>query len=111
MAKRLDKIDWAAIDATLTGNGFAPLPGPLSTEECSDVISLYGDGSLFRSRIEMERFRFGRGEYKYFSYPLPAVVEDLLQQLYPRLAPISNAWAEMLGGETRFPSELAAYLE
>lgn len=99
-------VDWNAAANSLTNHGFAQLPSLLSAQECNDLIALYADPGLFRSRIEMARFRFGRGEYQYFRYPLPRLVEDLRQQLYPKLVAVANAWARQLG-TSEFPSTLS----
>jgi hypothetical protein len=92
MTGRLISLDWGGIDAALDGQGFARIPSILSAEECRSLASLYNDDSRFRSRIDMERFRFGVGEYKYFAAPVPAIVQTLREQLYARLAPTANRW-------------------
>ena len=99
------KIDWIAAEESLTTRGFATLPGVLSTQECEDLIALYSNPDLFRSRIDMARFRFGRGEYQYFCYPLPPLVDNLRNELYSRLAPIANSWAASLDTDD-FPPTL-----
>ncbi len=85
-------IDWASIATALDDRGFAHTPPLLTSAECDELAAMYSDDARFRSRIEMERFRFGVGEYKYFAAPLPAVVRRLRQELYARLAPMANAW-------------------
>jgi len=82
----------------------------LEREECAGLARLYRDERRFRSRIDMERYRFGVGEYKYFAAPLPPLVGALRVQLYRRLAPVANRWAEMLDADERYPGDLAAYL-
>lgn len=92
--------------ASLWERGYAQA-GPLLTEpECAELISLYGRDELFRSRIEMARYRFGIGDYKYFAYPLPGVVATLREEAYPPLADIANRWMEALGSSDRFPAKL-----
>src|SRR5436309_15339053 len=103
MTRRLTTLDWDGIEASLDAQGFARIPSILSAEECGSVAGLYNDDSRFRSRVDMERFRFGVGEYKYFAAPLPPLVRDLREAAYPRLAPIANAWAKALGARRRFP--------
>jgi uncharacterized protein len=90
------RIDWSAAAASLDASGFAAFPPVLTESECGDLASLYADDTRFRSRIEMERFRFGVGEYKYFAAPLPAIVQTLREELYARLAPIANQWTARL---------------
>jgi len=102
----LESVDWDAAASALTGSGFAHLPALLSADECADLIGLYERPELFRSRIDMARYRFGRGEYQYFRYPLPLLVDQLRRGLYRRLAITANQWCEMLGEEQRFPHSL-----
>ncbi|MGH9453369.1 MAG: 2OG-Fe(II) oxygenase [Terriglobia bacterium] len=104
--ERLEKIDWENATASLTANGFAQLPRVLSRKECCDLIQIYERADRFRSRIDMERYRFGRGEYQYFSYPLPPLVEDLRQSLYPRLVNVANTWIELFQSGGLFPPSL-----
>jgi hypothetical protein len=108
---RAAKVDWPAVAADLDAQGWAVLPGLLTPGECDGAASLYGEEEGFRSRIVMARHGFGRGEYKYFAYPLPPLVEDLRAGLYPHLAPIANGWHERMGMDVRFPSQLASFLE
>jgi len=82
----------------------------LTAKECDALIALYGNDQLFRSRIDMKRFRFGEGEYKYFTYPLPPLVQTLRETIYPRLAVIANGWATALGQPDIFPSNHAELL-
>jgi hypothetical protein len=119
MTRRLTSLDWGGIDASLDGQGFARIPSILSAEECGSLASLYNDDSRFRSRIEMERFRFGVGEYKYFAAPVPAIVQTLREQLYARLVPIANRWLGRLkpgvrkdgsAHARRYPDTLDKYL-
>jgi hypothetical protein len=102
-------VDWREIAASLDERGYATTP-LLAREECGELASLYPREESFRRRVIMQRHAFGRGEYKYFKYPLPGVVEELRQAIYPRLAPIANRWRERLKEEGRFPPSLAAYL-
>ena len=85
------------------------LPGLLSPDECADLIALYDQPEPFRKTIVMERFRFGRGEYKYFQYPLPASVQHLREMLYPALVPVANAWMVALKQPIRYPDTLAEF--
>ena len=107
---RLAQLDWNVIEASLWQRGYAKI-GPLFTaEECEAVIALYNKDEYFRSRIEMQRFRFGEGEYKYFKYPLPSLVQAIREHVYPRLAIIANAWSKTLGEPGDFPMSYAQLL-
>jgi hypothetical protein len=111
IGERVGEIDWTRIAARLDERGFATIGRMLDAGECRAVAGLYDDESRFRSRVVMARHGFGRGEYQYFRYPLPEVVSDLRQSLYPRLAPIANRWNEAMRIEARFPPTLAEFLE
>ena len=95
----------------LDARGYAVLPGLLAPRECERLASTYDDDPLFRSRVVMARHGFGRGEYKYFAYPLPPRIAELRRALYPELAPIANRWNEALGMDGRFPPDHAAFLQ
>ena len=103
-------IDPPALQAELDETGYALLLGLLPPEDCRALADLYGDEGLFRSRIVMARHGFGQGEYKYFAYPLPALLERLRQALYPRLAPIADRWNRELGVDLQYPATLDAFL-
>src|SRR5881396_2033305 len=90
--------------------GYAKTPPVLTPDECADLAALYGDEGRFRTRIDMARYRFGVGEYKYFAAPLPPLVVALRLHLYRRLAPVASRWADMLGTGERYPDDLGAYL-
>jgi len=111
IAERVDAIDWTEIAAHLDGHGWATIERFLSTDECRVIAGVYDDDSAFRSRIVMARHGFGRGEYKYFRYPLPDIIADLRAALYPRLAPIANRWNESMRLDVRYPTEHAEFLE
>jgi hypothetical protein len=100
---RLEELDWKAIEASLWQRGYAKTDPLLTAEDCDALVELYTRDELFRSRIDMKRFRFGEGEYKYFAYPLPPLVQTLRATIYPRLAVIATAWAKALGQPERFP--------
>jgi uncharacterized protein len=108
--KRVAVLDWRAIEVELDAVGCA-MTGPLlSREECAEIGGQYGSEGLFRRRIVMAQYGYGRGEYKYFTYPLPAVVAGLRAALYARLAPVANRWARALNGDGDYPDEHAVYL-
>lgn len=104
------KQDWELASAGLDGQGWALLPGLMTQADCDGIAGLYDREDGFRSRVVMARHGFGRGEYRYFSYPLPGRVEKLRTALYPHLATIANGWQERLGQETRFPDTHADYI-
>src|SRR5579885_2329396 len=110
-ASRLAAADWSALRAALDEQGYAVLPGILSRAQCDGVRALYDHDAHFRSRIVMARHGFGRGEYRYFAYPLPPLVAQLREALYPPLAGIANAWNAALGNDTRYPPSLEAFLK
>jgi len=107
---RLATVDWGQIRENLDSQGWAVLPGLLADAECDAVAGLYGAGDLFRSHVVMARHGFGQGEYRYFAYPLPSLIEDLRTALYSRLAPIANDWHECMQIGTRFPGDHADFL-
>ncbi len=102
--------DWNEAAARLDAEGWATLGGLLDPALCGEIAGLYEGGGQFRSTIVMARHGFGRGEYKYFAYPLPAPVQALREALYPRLVPVANRWNEAMGIGTRFPETHAAFL-
>jgi len=103
--------DWAAIKGDLNEHGCAVLGRLVSKEDCADLSRTYRDEGAFRNHVVMAQHGFGQGEYKYFSYPLPALVASLRAALYPPLADIANGWNEDLGVETRFPDTHDVYLK
>ena len=107
---RIAALDWDAVAASLDREGWAVLPGLLSGVECEDTAALYARDEGFRSHVHMARHGFGRGEYRYFSYPLPPLVAALRGELYPHLASIANRWHERMGMAVRFPAEHAEFL-
>jgi hypothetical protein len=94
----------------LDRDGYAVLPGLLNEAACRDLIALYDDRERFRSRVVMARHGYGSGEYKYLAYPLPRLVAELRQALYPRLASVANTWQQQLGLKANFPDTLDRYL-
>jgi uncharacterized protein len=107
---RIASLSWPAIESALDAHGFAAVGPVLNADECDELSALYSDDTLFRSRIEMERFRFGVGEYKYFGAPLPPLVQALRQRLYEHLAPVASRWAAALGRSGDFPAKLDGFL-
>jgi len=107
----LKAIDWVAVAADLDAQGWAVMPKLLSAKECDAVAGLYQKDEGFRSKIVMARHGFGRGEYKYFAYPLPPLIEALRTALYPHLAVIANRWHEAMGMKVRFPMAHAEFIK
>ncbi|MGW4476528.1 2OG-Fe(II) oxygenase [Nonomuraea sp. NPDC004354] len=109
--ERVDRADWAALAEEMDAHGCA-LTGPVLTpDECREIAGLYDEVARFRSTIDMERYRFGRGQYRYFDRPFPEPVEELRQAFYPRLLPIARDWAARLGRPAPWPDTLAEWLE
>jgi uncharacterized protein len=107
----LASIDWRNVESGLNDTGAAVLGRLLTPMECRETAALYDCDAKFRSRIVMARHGFGKGEYKYFCYPLPPLVQTLRTALYPHLAPIANAWTERMGFEARYPATHREFLE
>ena len=111
VSERSTSIDWQHIAEDLDQQGTALIERLLASAECEALRKLYPKDEVFRSRVVMERHGFGRGEYKYFSYPLPDIVADLRATLYPRLASIANQWNTSMDIEVRFPETHAAFIK
>ncbi len=109
--RRVDSADWDAITAEVNDFGGALLPKLLTMAESEKVRSLYPDDSLFRATVDMARYRFGEGEYRYFERPYPEPIEALKQALYPRLLPIARDWWSKLGRTTPWPDNLDDWLD
>ena len=108
---KIDAMDWASVAAELDAQGCAVLKGVLSAADCETLIALYRHDAAFRSRVVMARHGFGRGEYKYFAHPLPAVVSDLRALLYTPMSSIANRWNEAMGIRVRYPDEHGQFLK
>jgi hypothetical protein len=111
IAARVDAVDWMRAATDLDGQGCAVLHGLLTPDQCRALAARYPDDSGFRSRIVMGRHGFGRGEYKYFAYPLPPVIAQLRPMLYARLYQVANRWNEAMGIDIRYPPTHDAFLE
>jgi len=109
-APGLPAYDWHGIEQTLGEQGHAVLPALLDPAQCARLAARYPQDALYRSRIVMSRHGFGRGEYKYFAYPLPAPLHALRHALYPRLAPIANRWSRLMGQDPDYPADLDTFL-
>ena len=106
----ISSMDWSDVATRLDARGCALLPNLLAPTACRELADLYADDSRFRSRVVMGRHGFGRGEYKYFAYPLPPLIAGLRAALYPHLAPVANEWSRRLGAQRRFPATLDEFL-
>ena len=104
-------IDWAIVEADLEADGCAIMPQLLAPDTCASIRSLYAQDARFRSRVVMARHGFGRGEYKYFASPLPPLIAELRNAMFPALSAIANRWNAALGIESRFPDRHADFLE
>jgi hypothetical protein len=109
-AEKLEQVDWEHFAEDLSARGSAVLERILSPKDCDALAALYPDDMRFRSRVIMSRHGFGKGEYKYFSYPLPAIINDLRTALYARLSPIANDWNARMGIPTRYPARHKDFL-
>jgi len=110
-AARLDDVDWGTMARDLDAHGCAVIGPLLTPEECASLAARYPEDKPFRSRVIMARHGFGKGEYKYFAYPLPEPIAELRTGLYPHLAEIANRWNEAMGIDVRYPDDHADYLE
>ena len=111
IAQRVQRLDWEKLESGLGENGYAHTEAVLSPQECRQLIELYPDDRRFRSHIDMARFRFGLGDYKYFADPLPATIQELRRNFYPPLAAVANRWMENLGSREHFPDGLDDFLK
>jgi hypothetical protein len=109
-AARVAALDWCNLSAQLDGFGNAVIEGLLTPEECRGIADLYPHEEHFRSHIHMARHGFGKGEYRYFKYPLPNLISELRTALYPRLATVANAWNERMGMDLRYPQKHTEFL-
>lgn len=107
----IKKIDWTMVTEAMHNRGYALVTNLLTEEDCGQLIASYADETLYRKTITMERYRFGLGEYKYFQYPLPPLIQTIREQVYPNLVPIANSWMEALKTEKHFPPTLTALHE
>jgi uncharacterized protein len=107
----ITESEWKEIVHSLEGSGYVIIPQVFTEEECATLKSKYPQENLYRNVINMERYRFGRGEYKYFNYPLPELIDGIRKDFYRRLAPVANTWMNLLGIEKVFPATHNALIE
>jgi uncharacterized protein len=110
IADRIARLDWKALTTSLDEQGFAQTEPVLDAGECAELAAGFDD-ERYRSTIDMRRYRFGEGRYRYFDHPLPPVITQAREALYPPLAALANTWGSRLGEPARFPPELDAFLE
>jgi uncharacterized protein len=111
LAARLETADWSAVCALLDASGCGVVPKLLGADECAAMTALYDEPKRFRSRVVMARHGYGRGEYQYFSYPLPDLVNELRTHAYPHLVDLANRWNETMGIDVRYPSTHHEFVE
>ncbi len=111
ITERVESLDWATHSTELDNHGATLLKGLLTPEECGALAGMYDQDDIYRSKIVMSRHGFGRGEYKYWSYPLPSAVADLRSSLYPPLAEVANRWNSAMKIDQSYPSKHEDYLE
>jgi hypothetical protein len=109
--ERIAAMDWSLLQQTLDEQGYARIPVLLNQEECNEIIGTYEEPARFRNTIDMARYRFGIGEYKYYQAPLPNLLQQLREGFYPELAAAANRWLEQLGHDTRYPTTLQAFVD
>jgi hypothetical protein len=110
MKEIIEQLDWNTISGQLNEQGYALVKQVITADECNQLAKEYEQKDLYRKIINMERYRFGQGEYKYFNYPLPAIIEGVRHQVYPHLAPVANNWMRMLSINRHFPGTLEELL-
>lgn len=104
IVERLKEKNWDRVSSDMHNRGYAIVSNVLSKKECDELIGSYNADNTYRKTITMERYRFGLGEYKYFQYPLPDLIRDIRQTVYPYIAPVANNWMEVLNIDQRFPA-------
>jgi uncharacterized protein len=109
IAQRIDSLHWDPIQLELDAHGAAVIGPVLSPVQCKTLIQAYDEEKLYRSRVVMASHGFGRGEYQYFAYPLPSIIVELRESLYPHLAEIANRWNEGIGLDIRYPPRHEAF--
>lgn len=104
IAATIENTNWQSFTEAMHDSGFALIPRLLTNEQCEELKAGYTNPGLYRKTVVMERYRFGLGEYKYFNYPLPPLIQTIRTTIYPKLAPIANAWFNALGMDKQFPA-------
>ena len=109
--RRLSALQWDAIERSLDERGYATIPALLAPAQCIELAATYDERERFRSRVVMERVRFGVGEYKYFASPLPPLVAAIRTAIYPHLARVANRWCHAMDGDTLYPADFERLLD
>lgn len=110
LGQRISEYNWVRISEDLDQEGWAILPGLFNQDDCVVTAQLYGPTSTFRSHVQMARYGFGRGEYRYFAYPLPSMIQEARVSLYRHVTGIANRWHERLGNDVRFPEDHSEFI-
>ena len=111
MKETINQLDWNVISSQLNEHGYALIKQVITVDECDQLAKRYDQKELYRKTINMERYRFGLGEYKYFNYPLPVIIEQMRQSIYPHLATVANTWMRVLNIDKHFPETHQELLE
>ncbi len=111
MEEKISSINWNSVTKEMHEKGFAIVPNFLTNNQSEELIKDYNNSNAYRKTVVMERYRFGLGEYKYFNYPLPALIQGIRENIYPKLAPIANTWMKVLNIPTIFPEDHQSFLE
>lgn len=106
MKNKISNLDWQQLTEEMHDKGHAILPNLLTEPQCDELVQLYDKADIYRKTVTMERHRFGKGEYKYFEYPLPNLLQTIRQEIYPHLVPIANSWMGVLKAGISYPSSL-----
>lgn len=101
---KLTETNWQSVTESMNEKGYAIIPNILTDEQCQELIQAYDNDNVYRKTVVMERYRFGLGEYKYFNYPLPIIIQTLRETVYPKLSPIANLWMKVLKIDKLFPT-------
>lgn len=109
--QKIENTDWDNIIEKMHQSGYAIIPDLLTDEQCESLKAGYDNPNAYRKTVVMERYRFGSGEYKYFKYPLPEIIHQIRTSIYPKLAPIANAWFKVLNIDTQFPLQHTELLQ
>ncbi len=111
LIQKIENTDWNALAEAMHQNGYALIPELLTNAQCEELKAAYDDPVAYRKTVHMERHRFGRGQYKYFNYPLPELIREIRTRIYPKLAPIANSWFKALNIDRVFPLQHEELLE
>ena len=103
---KLSTIDWQSVSESMNEKGHVIIPKIISDQQCNQLIENYNNENIYRKTVVMERYRFGLGEYKYFNYPLPRIIQIVRETIYPKLSPLANLWMKVLNMDKTFPETL-----